>query len=492
LWWITCAKRPLTTLELQHALAVEIGESQIDEDNLPQVEDMISVCAGLATVDKESNIIRLVHYTAQEYFERTQTHWFPDAEINITTTCVTYLLFDVFKSGVCQTDDELEERLRSNPLYGYAAHNWGHHARDASILGQALISSQLIMNFLENRSKVEASSQAMLAYKGGSPHTMGLHVAAYFGLEEAVHALLSSGYGPDLKGTYGRTPLSWAAAKGHEAIVKYLLATGAVEVNLKDTTEYGQTPLLLAAANGHQTVVKLLLENGAELESKDNQFESTPMLWASWRGYDGVVKLLLENGTEPEPRNFYDSTPLSLAAESGHMVVVELLLAKGGIDADSKDIASRTPLSYAAECGYEAIVKLLLATDGVEADSKDDSGRTPLSHAAERGYEAIVKLLLATDRVEADSKDNHSRTPLSWAAENGHEAVVRLLLKQGAQFETKDNSGWTPLSHAAIQGKEVVVQLLLEQGAEFDSKDNWGRTPLLYAARSGRRVRVQR
>jgi hypothetical protein len=35
LWWITCAKRPLTTSELQHALAVEIGESQLDEDNLP-------------------------------------------------------------------------------------------------------------------------------------------------------------------------------------------------------------------------------------------------------------------------------------------------------------------------------------------------------------------------------------------------------------------------------------------------------------------------
>jgi 23S rRNA A1618 N6-methylase RlmF len=55
LWWITYAKRPLTTSELQHALAVEISESQLDEDNLPQVEDMISVCARLATVDEESN-----------------------------------------------------------------------------------------------------------------------------------------------------------------------------------------------------------------------------------------------------------------------------------------------------------------------------------------------------------------------------------------------------------------------------------------------------
>jgi hypothetical protein len=29
--WITCAKRPLTTMELRHALAVEIGESELDK-----------------------------------------------------------------------------------------------------------------------------------------------------------------------------------------------------------------------------------------------------------------------------------------------------------------------------------------------------------------------------------------------------------------------------------------------------------------------------
>ena len=45
--WITCAKRPLATWELRYALATEIGESQLDEENLPDVEDIVSVCAGL-------------------------------------------------------------------------------------------------------------------------------------------------------------------------------------------------------------------------------------------------------------------------------------------------------------------------------------------------------------------------------------------------------------------------------------------------------------
>jgi hypothetical protein len=121
--WITLSKRPLTVTEIQHALAVEIGESELDKENLPEVEDILSVCSGLVTIDEESNVIRLVHYTTQEYFDRTQEIWFPNAETDITAICITYLLFSVFKNGFCQTDAEFEERLRFNQIYDYAAHN---------------------------------------------------------------------------------------------------------------------------------------------------------------------------------------------------------------------------------------------------------------------------------------------------------------------------------------------------------------------------------
>jgi hypothetical protein len=109
--WITCAKRPLTTSELRHALAVEVDESELDKDNFEEAEDMVSVCAGLVTVNKASDVIRLVHYTTQEYFERTWTSWFPDAQRDIATACVQYLSFDAFETGFSQTDKELETRL---------------------------------------------------------------------------------------------------------------------------------------------------------------------------------------------------------------------------------------------------------------------------------------------------------------------------------------------------------------------------------------------
>jgi ankyrin repeat protein len=60
---------------------------------------------------------------------------------------------------------------------------------------------------------------------------------------------------------YSRTPLSWAAENGHEAVAKLLLEKGA-ELEAKD--KYSQTPLLYAVANGHEAAVNLLLENGAQ------------------------------------------------------------------------------------------------------------------------------------------------------------------------------------------------------------------------------------
>ncbi|KIN08971.1 hypothetical protein OIDMADRAFT_70903, partial [Oidiodendron maius Zn] len=96
LYWISYALRPLTVEELQYALAVEPGESKLDEDNIPDEELLTSLCAGLVIVDKESSIIRLVHYTTQEYFNSIRASRFPRAQISIASTCLTYLSFEVF------------------------------------------------------------------------------------------------------------------------------------------------------------------------------------------------------------------------------------------------------------------------------------------------------------------------------------------------------------------------------------------------------------
>jgi ankyrin repeat protein len=474
--WITCARRPLTTLELRHALGVEIGESKLDEENLPEVEDMISVCAGLVTVDEQSDIIRLVHYTTQEYFERTWTSWFPNAQADIAITCVTYLSFDTFETGFCPTVKDFATRLQLNPLYDYAARNWVHHTRLASTEVE-----QLIVGFLESGAKVSASSQAMMAFGIHPPYRwpiLGVHLAAYLGLTEVVIALLKNGHDPDPKDNSNRTPLSWAVEGRHEAMVTLLVEEGA-ELESKDND--GGTPLSWAAKYGSEVIVKLLIEKGTDLESKDNNGR-TPLSWAAEYGHEAVVKLLVEKGAELESKDNNGQTPLLWAAKYGSEAVVKLLVEKGA-KLESKDNGGRAPLSWAAEYRREAEVKLLVEK-GAELESKDNKGQTPLSWAAACGGEAVVKLLVERG-AELESKDNKGQTPLSWAAVCGSEAVVKLLVERGAELESKDNKGQTPLSWAAEYGGEAVVKLLIEKGAELESNDSMGRTPLCWAAAKG-------
>ncbi|KFZ13947.1 hypothetical protein V501_03464, partial [Pseudogymnoascus sp. VKM F-4519 (FW-2642)] len=283
--WITCARRQLTTTELQHALGVEVGESKLDKENLSQIDDIVSVCAGLVTVDQESSIIRLVHYTTQEYFKRLQSRWFPNIETDITTICITYLSFDVFKRGFCLTDSNFEERLQLNPFYKYAAQNWGHHACKISSLSHVL--TQGVLDFLKNKPKVEASSQGLLAikrylshsnYSGEVPRRVtGLCLTAYFGVEAVINLLLETGQvEADSKDSDSRTPLSYAAQHGHEAVIRLLLETGQVEADSKNSDS--RTPLSYAAQHGHEAVVKLLLATGkVEADFKDSS-SWTPLL----------------------------------------------------------------------------------------------------------------------------------------------------------------------------------------------------------------------
>ncbi|KAF2965989.1 hypothetical protein GQX73_g7572 [Xylaria multiplex] len=451
--WIVRAKRPLTTLELRHALAVEVGKPKIDPDNFPEVEDMVSVCAGLVIVDEESGgFIRLVHHTTQEYFEQTQKQWFPNADAYIAMVCITYLSYSIFDAGFCQTDCEFEENLLLNSLYDYAAHNWGLHAREAHIE-----KDELVLSLLQSEPKVSRCSQAMMAtkdyydnnYSQNIPRKItGLHVAAYFGLKDTIISLLAAGNEPDPNDTYGRTPLSYAAERGHDAVVTLLLANYNVNPDSRDFVR-GWTPIWYAVVGTQVAVVERLLREKAVDPDSVSIHNRTPLSWAAEKGYDTVVELLAgDDRVDPNAANSeYGWTPLSFAAANGHDAVVRNLLEIAEVDADRKDIEyGRTPLSWAAERGHTAVVKALLTRrDEVDVSSKSKYGRTPLWFSKERRHDEIVELLLANHAVypslEQPDYYEHEPMPLWYAAEIGHEAMAKHLLDDGSTPTRNPNSG---------------------------------------------------
>ncbi len=160
LLWIIYIKRFLIILKFRHVLVVEIGESEFNVENFLEIENIIFICAKLVIVNKESNIIRLIYYTAQEYFERIQKKQFLNAKIDIAKIYIIYLLFDIFEAGFYLTDEEFETRLHSNLFYDYTARNWGHHVR-VTIRDV----EKLILGFLKNDIRVSGCSQAIMIFK---------------------------------------------------------------------------------------------------------------------------------------------------------------------------------------------------------------------------------------------------------------------------------------------------------------------------------------
>jgi ankyrin repeat protein len=191
--------------------------------------------------------------------------------------------------------------------------------------------TEKILNFLNCHPLVEGAYQALIAskpswrYSNYSQHypkqTTGIHIAANFGIVKVVSELANME--PfDSRDTYGRTPLSWAASHGHQAIVKLLLEKNA-NIETKDT-ECNQTPLSWAARSGHEAIVKLLLEKNANIETKDTEYDRTPLSWAAENGHEAIVKLLEKNANIETISN-NGPTPLSWAAPNGLGAVVRLL-----------------------------------------------------------------------------------------------------------------------------------------------------------------------
>ena len=364
-----------------------------------------------------------------------------------------------------------------------------------------------------------------------------LHDAAENGNLSGVQTELNKGVDVNLKVDWDkRTPLHFAASKGHKDITE-LLITQSANVNAKD--KYGWTPLHLAAYYGHKEIAKVLINNGADVNSKRDggktpldsaiyrkQTETanllreyggmtgeklklgmTPMHIAAKEGQIKIIKLFLVKGADVNVKTDDESTPLHLSARSGHMEITKILVNEGA-NVRARDISGSTPLHNAASGDHKGIAELLI-TKGANVNVKSKWGDTPLDLA---GSEEIIALLHEyggkystinqaifrgnTESVKeflADGADVNSKiftmsgeyTLLQWVAVVGHIEIAILLIDNGADLQARTHdlpwgqpSGGTPLYLAAQYGHKEILELLISRGADMNVKDDWGATPL--------------
>ncbi len=236
----------------------------------------------------------------------------------------------------------------------------------------------------------------------------------------------------------------------------------------------GRTPLHYAASRGHVEVAGLLLDAGADINATEEDGE-TPLHFAAWRSEAGTGVLLIDSGADLEIRNNWGRTPLLIVArETGNVEFAELLI-DSGAEVNVRDRSGASPLDLAAWRGFAGLVDLLLDR-GAELPPPDSpDGQMDAMFAAEKGLVRLFDLSVDAG-VELGLRNENDGSLLHSASQGGSADIVARLLEEGFDPNEQDRYGRTPLHYAAEMGREDVAQILLENGAELDARSLGGET----------------
>lgn len=300
LQWLVLAARPLTVDEL--CVGAKIAPSA-DRTAAEATRDRLDSCGLLVKVD--GDVANLVHESAKEFFQSDQVDELeeismfrmgPTTHRALMDTCLSLIENSYASPG------SISERSLTKPLLVYACLYWPYHLqRVQELVGDR---SMFTRSFFKPESPIREDWWKFYwdkeQYGGAPPSFSLLHLASYLDIPAWTKVLLEQDAARHSsrhrlvarKDNYGRTPLFWAATRGHKDIVELLLKHGA-PVGSKDRSN--MTPLHIAVTGGHKEVVALLLEHSAPIEAKAS-YGDTPLIRAIQANSKEIVQLLLEHG----------------------------------------------------------------------------------------------------------------------------------------------------------------------------------------------------
>ncbi|KAH8729175.1 ankyrin repeat-containing domain protein [Ilyonectria robusta] len=474
--WLTFAKRPLQVAELQAAVVVQETDSNLDEESLIDIEDMVSVCAGLVTVDERSQTVSLIHYTIQEYLERTRVNWHPDANAAITTSYLTYLLFSVFDVEFLKVDEDSPgERANRqlHPLLDYSKEYSALHAR------LALSEPPSIAQFFSSESKMPRNWLLLAAKHGGAQ------------AEATAEWLIERGVCINVWDADRRTPLHYAVLNVWKRCVQLLLQRGAS----LDPDVDNITPFHYTVKNDADEIAQAFLDAGTPVDMLVTRDIYIP-------GYQqGRVVYVMRDGAQypvREARTEKGLTALHLATLTGSQQMTKFLLDHGanpnfpsGHDKTPLHLALRRDLYGPEWPGIvdfwnDPMFRIEVALDFVELpDSEDEYCST--QDWIYKARSTIISLLLEHNKVDVNAQDIFGISSLHITARSGEssESIIRKLNDKGAKISVRTKKDETPL-HLATRNRNLdAITALLTLGADPMGSDVNRLNALHYAAQNG-------
>ena len=533
--WVSYTFRSLSLKELQHAVAIRPGDTQLDQELIMDGSHITALCAGLVILDQRTSTVNWVHYSTKSYFEQIRSVLFSNFHATITMSCATYLTLNELR------DANIWKLLREYPLAGYAAQymadharehpedalessiietichllsdpgkrkpllalldsldmvrsgfysglealsSHGEHALDTDIGSQAETLLDSITVTSENTSQYVTEEPAASQLEPNRvPEVTALHLAASMGLAKVAAMLLNETPNIDAVDEIGNTALAVAMERGFEKAVEFLVNSGAC-VDLGD--HHGQNVLLLVAERDWDSVGGIVTRKAEETFSENDdsaEQDYVKILIAAYYGDTAGIQQVVAQARvnlKSQERNV-GAIALFIAVERGHAQSVACLLT-AGVDVESRDLIGQTSLHRATRRKNEALMRHLLE-QGAATEAKNDDGRTAFSANSRSCDEYYAKILLDAG-ADPNTKAHDGITQIYEAAAGGEVEYVKFLIKCGTSPSHKTRYGWAPLHWAAYHGHLEVVKVLVHAGAELSPVSDQDSTPLDMAFRT--------
>ncbi|KAI0424748.1 hypothetical protein F5Y09DRAFT_353104 [Xylaria sp. FL1042] len=321
---LLAAYRPLTLVEMQAALELDIKAHPLEELDLEsddKFKDRLRDLCGLFITVHDGKVYFL-HQTAREFLlplsvslNTTATpiwaHTFSmrEAHMVLAESCVIYLDLHNFPTKVNTEAYMLE----------YSDENWAAHFYEADIPDGATILPVALRIYSNASSSLDYKISGASGKDKDVDSTNFLR-ASMFGHTSVARLLLDTDQvdaDVNCKDKNDRTPLHYAVNNNNSDLVQLLLDTGQTDVDCED--KGGRTPLCYAAFNNNNDIAKLLLNTGqVDVNCKDENSRTVEWVFRThYYNNSNLVKLLLNTSqVNVNYKDIYDQTPFSVAIGS--------------------------------------------------------------------------------------------------------------------------------------------------------------------------------
>lgn len=265
-----------------------------------------------------------------------------------------------------------------------------------------------------------------------------LHWAAYKGNDEIVKYLIAKGADINAEDSHGTTPITFAANAGQSNIAVYdaIFKAG---ISPKKKYKDGANLLLLAIASDKDlALTNYFISKGMSLKDVDNE-GNTAFNYAARSGNITLLKTLLEKGVQ------YTDNAIIIAAEGSrrdantievyHYLVNDLKLKPTVISIEGQTVLH----SIVRKPKQIEIINYFL-TKGVDVNKADKDGNTALMNAATARDTEALELLLAKIK-DINALNTKAESALTIAIQSGSVKTAKLLLNKGADVNVVDKDG---------------------------------------------------